>query len=84
MVGTYRTLGMGGGERKVLALPGTFTDGPAAADRPAAVDLSNASFLLVRKGSVDWAEVTRLNAAGLEVTSRSVITDPPPDSALDQ
>ncbi len=84
IVGTYSTLGMSGSDRNVLGLPHTFDD-PAASGpggQPGTDDLSNMSFLLVRNAPVDWAEVTKLNAAGLAITSRAVIHHPPADSAL--
>jgi putative ABC transport system permease protein len=37
---------------------------------------------LVEGGSVSWDEVRALNAIGATVASRSVISDPPPDSEL--
>lgn len=42
--------------------------------------VGNTSYLLDRPAPVTWAEVQRLNAYGILVVSRAVLTDPPPAS----
>jgi putative ABC transport system permease protein len=75
VVGLYATLGMSNQDRGVLARPGVLHD-------PADDDRSNASYLLVRQQPVSWAEVQRLNRAGLAVESRSVVLHPPAAATL--
>ncbi|MEO5851707.1 MAG: hypothetical protein ABIQ15_04260, partial [Nocardioides sp.] len=56
----------------VVGLPGAFGTGDESVGRT----------FLVGGGPVSWPEVQALNEIGAVVTSRSVLTDPPPDSAL--
>jgi putative ABC transport system permease protein len=77
VVGSYTTTGLSNRVRSVLGLPGALHD--RASDDP-----SQASYLLVRDRPVSWAEVQRLNDAGLYVVSRAVIEHPPATSRLDR
>ena len=56
----------------VVGLPGAFGTGDESVGRT----------FLVGGGPVSWPEVQALNEIGAVVTSQSVLTDPPPDSAL--
>lgn len=53
---------------------------PGALGKPTADD--GPGELLVGGGPVTWSDVRELNALGVLVASRQVLTDPPPDSAL--
>lgn len=55
-------------------LPGALGE-PTADDGPPQ--------LLVGGGPVSWSDVRKLNELGVLVASRQVLTDPPPESALD-
>lgn len=77
VVGSYTKLALTKNNRNVLALPGALHD--ASADDP-----SDSSYLLVRDRPVSWAEVQRLNEAGLFVLSRSVVQHPPTGATLDR
>lgn len=56
--------------------------GPGALGEP--TDASYARTWLVGGDPVSWEDVRRLNAIGATVWSRAVLTDPPPESALDR
>ncbi|UQX89898.1 FtsX-like permease family protein [Jatrophihabitans telluris] len=47
-----------------------------------ALDQSTARWLVTSAGGVSWADVLRLNEAGYLVSSRAVILNPPPKSAV--
>lgn len=66
---------------------GVFTEnarGVSVLTRPGLLELSGLpTFLLNRPTPVGWAEVLKLNRAGVSVHSRAVVLDPPPADQVD-
>lgn len=77
VVGSYTTVGLSNHDRRVLGLVGALHD-------PSGDDPSDASYLVVRQQPITWAEVQRLNAAGVFVLSREVVEHPPAGATLDR